>query len=353
MHIQLAMKRVLLAVLLLSTLLAACQPGASQATAAVLGTPTPTPFLPGGPISNEPLPTQPSEDMPSLVDLGFGEFPPPSEASDIDIPNQMGKLPQPEGQINILILGSDQRPTDGGYRTDVIELLTINIQDKTVSLTSFPRDLYVYHPGWRITRINAGMQRGDFEMMADTFAYNFGVKPDYFVLVNFSGFVQIIDSLGGVDVQVGRALWDEREGPGDFSVPSGNVHMDGETALWYVRSRGTTSDYDRGRRHQEMITAIFFRLLSLNALVRAPELYSQYQQMVRTNITLADALALLPLATAIRDSQNINRYSIGPDDVTPWRNSVGSAVLVPNQERVRRIMLQALSSPESSAAGGP
>ncbi|MCW5873249.1 MAG: LCP family protein [Anaerolineales bacterium] len=346
------MKRVLLALILIPALvLAACQPAASQATAAVLGTPTPTPFLPAGPVSNEPLPTV--EILEELVDLGFGDFPGPTEPSDLDIPSQMGKLPQPDGQINILILGSDQRPNDGGFRTDVIELLTINTQDKTVSLTSFPRDLYVYHPGWRITRINAGMQRGGFEMMADTMAYNFGVKPDYYVLINFSGFMQMVDALGGVDVQVARPLWDEREGPGDFSVPSGQVHMDGETALWYVRSRGTTSDYDRGRRHQEMITAIFFRLLSLNALVRAPELYSQYQQMVRTNITLADALALLPMANAIRDTQAIHRFSIGPDDVTPWRNSVGSAVLVPNQERVRRIMLQALSSPESSAAGGP
>lgn len=343
----------LLLPLIAALLLGACQPARASATASALGTPTPTPFLPSGPLSQPPTPTaQVTLELP-LADLGFGDFPGPTQASDIDIPAQMGKLPQPEGQINILILGSDQRPNDGGFRTDVIELLTINTRDKTVSLTSFPRDLYVYHPGWYITRINAGMQRGGFEMIANTFAYNFGVKPDYFVLVNFSGFTRIIDALGGVDVQVARPLWDERDGPGDFSVPSGRVHMDGETALWYVRSRGTTSDYDRGRRHQEMISAIFFRLLSLNAITRAPELYSQYQQMVTTNIGLADVLPLLPLATTIADAQAINRFSIGPEDVTSYRNISGSSVLIPNQERVRRILLQALSSPESSAAGGP
>lgn len=351
MHTKLTMKHILLAMLLIpAIILAACQPG-GQSTAAGLGTPTPTPFLPGGPVSELPLPT--TQPIAELGDLGFGEFPGPSQASDIDIPPQMGRLRQPEGQINILILGSDQRPNDGGFRTDVIELLTLNTEEQTVNLTSFPRDLYVYHPGWHITRINAGMQRGGFEMMANTFAYNFGVKPDFYILVNFDGFVRVIDSLGGVDVQVAWPLTDERKGPGDFSVPAGRVHMDGETALWYVRSRGTSNDYDRGRRHQEMITAIFQRLLSLNALVRAPELYSQYQKMVSTNITLADALAWLPMAGSLVDSQSINRFAIGPDDVTPWRSSTGSAVLVPNQERIRRIMLQALNSPESSAAGGP
>ncbi|MCL4258876.1 MAG: LCP family protein [Anaerolineales bacterium] len=345
------MKRSLLFLTItVALLLGACQPS-GQATAA-LGTPTPTPFLPSGPLTQPPTPgVQLTVDLP-LGD-GFGIFPGPSQPSDIDIPPQMGKLPQPEGQINILILGSDRRPNDGGYRTDVIELLTINTRDKTVSLTSFPRDLYVYHPGWYVTRINAGMQRGGFEMIANTFAYNFGVKPDYYVLVHFDGFMRLIDTLGGVDVQVARSLRDEREGPGDFGVPSGRVHMDGETALWYVRSRGTSNDYDRTRRQQEVITAIFYRLLSLNAVTRAPELYTQYQQMVTTNIGLADILPLLPLATTIGNSEAINRFSIGPDDVTSFRNSMGSSVLIPNQERIRRILLEALSSPESSAAGGP
>lgn len=345
------MKHTLIAFLLVpALLLGACAPS-SPATATVAGTPTPTPFLPGGGLTQlTPLPTGESG---VDLDVAFGEFPPPSESSDIEILPPVGKLAQPEGQINILILGSDQRPNDGGFRTDVIELLTINPQDKTVSMTSFPRDLYVYHPGWHVSRINAGMQRGGFEMLADTFAYNFGVRPDYYVLVDFNGFTRLVDTLGGIDVQVARRLTDERKGPGDFSVPAGLVHMDGETALWYVRSRGTSNDYDRGRRHQEVMTAIFQRLLSLNALVRAAELYAQYRQMVRTDIELDDILPMLSLAATIADTQAINRYAIGPDDVTSFRNSTGSAVLLPNQERIRRILMQALSSPESGAAGGP
>lgn len=341
------MKRLILACLLFALLLGACAPGSGQPHSAALGTPTPTPFLPGGAVTSQPE----GEEVSNSVDIdapkgdaGFGEFPAPSEYSDIEIPPQLGKIPQPQGQINILILGSDQRPNDGGYRTDVIELLTLNTRDNSVSLTSFPRDLYVYHPGWRMSRINAGMAHGGFEQLADTFAYNFGVMPDHYVLINFQGFTALVDALGGIDVQVGQGLTDEREGPGDFSVPAGNVHMDGETALWYVRSRGTSSDFDRTRRQQEVLTAIFFRLLSLNALTRAPELYTQYQQMVRTDIGIADILPLLGLAGAVGNNQAIHRYAIGPNEVDSWMNSAGSAVLLPDHDAVRQIMRQALAA---------
>jgi LCP family protein required for cell wall assembly len=335
------LKTALFRLLLASLVLSACSGMASQA----LGTPTPTPFLPGGSVAALPD-DQPSVALP-IPEEGFGEFAPPGEASDIEIPPPMGKLPQPDGQINILVLGSDQRPNDGGFRTDVIELVTLNTRDNSVSLTSFPRDLYVYHPGWRMVRINAGMAHGGFDQLAQTFAYNFGVLPDHYVQINFSGFERLVDTLGGVDVQVGQGLTDEREGPGDFSVAAGLVHMDGETALWYVRSRGTSSDFARTVRQQEVLTAIFRKLLSLNALANAPQIYDQYKQMVTTDMQLTDMLPLIGLATAIGNNNSIHRYSIGPNEVDSWTTSSGGAVLLPKQDVVRAIMMQALSSPNS------
>lgn len=324
--------------LIMAMLLTACAPAGFAAGS---GTPTPTPFLPGIPAPQVPA------DQPVVLsnpNLSFGEFPAPSELSDIEIPPQMGRLAQPEGQLNILILGSDQRPNDGGFRTDVIELLTLNTRDNSVSLTSFPRDLYVYHPGWKMFRINGGMLHGGFEQLALTFAYNFGVMPDHYVLINFQGFESLVDALGGIDVQVAQGLTDEREGPGDFSVPAGTFHMDGETALWYVRSRGTSSDFSRANRQQEVLTAIFFKLLSLNALANAPQLYEQYKNMVKTDLGIADILPLLGLATAVSGNNSIHRYGIGPDQVNSWTTSSGGAVLLPQQDKVRPIMEQALSS---------
>lgn len=278
--------------------------------------------------------------------LYIADFPPPSAASDIAVPNPVGRLPQPEGQVNILLLGSDKRPNDGGFRTDVILLLTLNPEAGSVSLTSFPRDLYVYEPGWRVDRINAAMGRGGFQMMADTMEYNFGVRPDHYVLVNFEGFKAIIDALGGVTVQVAQPLYDERDGPGDFSVPAGAVTMDGDTALWYVRSRGTSSDFDRTRREQEVLEALFWRILSVDGIVKAPELYERYKATVTTDLGIAHILPLLPLASSLADTSNIHRYAVGPDQVDSYTTSGGGAVLLPDYALILDIMRQALSSPD-------
>jgi len=324
---------------LLALVLTACF---SASPSVAQGTLTPTPFLPT--FSDEAA-DQPVSGPVSQPSIYTANFPPPSAASDIAIPNPVGRLDQPEGQINILIMGSDQRPDDGGFRTDVILLLTLNPSGGSASLTSFPRDLYVYEPGWRVDRINAAFGHGDFQMMADTMEYNFGVRPDHYVLINFEGFKTIIDALGGITVQVAQALNDERAGPGDFSVPSGPVNMDGDTALWYVRSRGTSSDFDRTRREQEVLEAVFWKLLSLDAITKAPELYEQYKQTVITDIGFADILPLLPLALDLGSSRNIHRYAVGPEQVDSYTTSGGAAVLLPKYDVILEIMGQALSSP--------
>jgi LCP family protein required for cell wall assembly len=243
-------------------------------------------------------------------------------------------------------MGSDQRPYEGGYRTDVLLLLTLNPDKGTATLTSFPRDLYVYIPGWTMERINTAQARGGFQLTAQMFEYNFGVRPDYWVMINFNGFVSVINSLGGIDIHASQTLTDTRDGYDYYTVPAGTFHMDGDTALWYVRSRGTSSDFDRTRRAQEVIQAIFFRVISLDGVARAPELYGQYQSAMITDMTIEDILPLLPLATQLATGNNIIRYAIGSSHVTPWINPYnGAQVLLPNRAAVLDIMKQALGVP--------
>jgi LCP family protein required for cell wall assembly len=312
------------------------------------GTPTPTPFLPGfadNAEEDQPIAVTGGDNAINQSSVYASNFPPPTASSDIAIPDPVGLFAQPEGQVNILLLGSDQRPNDGGFRTDVVLLLTLNPKGGSATLTSFPRDLYVYEPGWRIDRINAAFGRGEFQMIADSMEYNFGVRPDHYVLVSFEGFRTIIDALGGVTVQVAQPLTDERDGPGDFSVPSGTVDMDGDTALWYVRSRGTSSDFDRTRRAQEVLVAVFWKLLSLDVVTKAPELYEQYKQTVITDIGIGDILPLLPLALELSNNGNIHRFAIGPEQVQPYTTSGGGAVLLPIYDDILEIMRQALNTP--------
>jgi anionic cell wall polymer biosynthesis LytR-Cps2A-Psr (LCP) family protein len=121
--------------------------------------------------------------------------------------------------------------------------------------------------------------------------------------------------------------------------------MDGATALWYVRSRHTTGDFERGRRAQEVLYAIFARLMSLNAVTRLPELYNSYKSSVETNMGLDVLSPLLPVASqAIADSSRIRQFSIGPGQVTPYTTSGGAAVLLPNFDAITDILNQAIYS---------
>jgi LCP family protein required for cell wall assembly len=280
-----------------------------------------------------------------LIQKTWDDYPGPTIWPDINLPGPVGLLPQPFGQIHIMLLGSDERQNEGGFRTDTMLLVTINTVDETVNITSFPRDLYVYIPGWTVQRLNTAHARGGFPTLALTMEYNFGVRPDYFVMVNFWSFSEIIDQLGGVDVQVAVGLTDHRSNYGQYTVPTGQVHMDGEAALWYVRSRYSSSDIDRNRRQMEMVRAILAKMLSLDAIARAPHLYEIYRQNVTTNLTLEDITPLLKTAAKLGDDERIQQYQIGWEHVTSWRNTQGAQVLVPNREAVVAVMRQALNSP--------
>jgi polyisoprenyl-teichoic acid--peptidoglycan teichoic acid transferase len=315
---------------------------------------TPTPFLPvaptptyipsafptSTPVLAVPTPTQAGS---TFIAKTWDDYPGPTIWPDIEIPGPVGLLPQPAGQVNILLLGSDQRKNEPGLRTDTIMLLTIH-PDGKATLTSFPRDLYVYIPGWTVQRINTAFGQGGFPRLQMTMEYNFGVKPDYYVMINFWSFTQVIDSLGGVNVQVGQTLTDQRDGHGQYTVRAGTVRMDGETALWYVRSRYTSSDFDRTRRQQEVIRAIFVKLLSLDTITRAPQLFDVYKKNVNTNLTFDAISPLLPLALKISDTGSMNQYFIGPSQVIPWRNTTGAQVLLPIRQSILEIMRLALSS---------
>jgi LCP family protein required for cell wall assembly len=313
-------------------------------------TSTATPFQPIPPTATylpteTAIPPTPIPPTQTPVISGVGDFPGPSVPPSRPIPPPVGRIPQPKGQVNILLLGSDQRYGTGGFRTDTILLLTLNPVDKTINLTSFPRDLYVYIPGWTMQRINTALAHGGFETIAMTFEYNLGVRPDHFILINFWSFVDVIDSLGGIDVYAAIGLSEYIPGRGWFTIPAGLNHMDGDTALYYTRSRKSTSDFDRNRRQQEVLTALLDRLMSLYSISKVPELFKIYTENVTTDLKLAHILPLVPIAANYNDPSMVQRYYIGRGQVTSWTTPTGASVLLPNRDAVLEIMRQALNSP--------
>lgn len=180
--------------------------------------------------------------------------------------------------ITVLLLGSDRRPQEKTpSRTDAVILLRINPQTQRVSLLSFPRDLIVSIPGYGAARINAAHVYGDIypalgggiKLATQTVSQLIGVPVDYTILTDFAGFINIIDTLGGVPVNVTKDLYDSQFPTMDYkyrevSFQMGTSTMDGVTALTYSRIRHPDNDFERTKRQQQVITGVAKRLQSGN-----------------------------------------------------------------------------------------
>ena len=261
------------------------------------------------------------------------------------VPNP-GLLP-PEDQINILLLGSDWRP-NSGFRTDVVLLVSINLKEAAVNLISFPRDLWVEIPGLQEERINTAMGYGGFPLLKSTFEHNFAIPVDYYMMTNFSGFVSIVNTIGGIEINASQNTADTCDisylQEKWCSVGPGPVSLDGELALWYVRSRYTSNDFDRTRRAQEVLEGLFKKLMSSDAISKAPDVYNQFISSVETDLAFEDIINLIAISPAIlSEPSRVSRFTIGPDQVTSYViPSSGANVLLPNYPAIWEIVKTAI-----------
>lgn len=255
----------------------------------------------------------------------------------------------------------DRSAGEGTARTDVMVIASVFPDVPAVSLLSIPRDYYAWIPAWGLDKINTAYPRagraaypgGGPALTKATVEYNFGVPIHYYAMVDFTSYRRIVDAVGGVDVVVECPLHDTYPDPEsptgqtDIDLEPGVHHLDGKFALWYVRSRWSTSDFDRHRRQQQVLLAILRQARTQNMLVRVPELWEAYRESVETDLGLRELLTLAPLAGRL-DERNISMSFIrGTDVITSWITPTGGYVLVPNQEAVYRLVqgaMQPLSS---------
>jgi LCP family protein required for cell wall assembly len=271
------------------------------------------------------------------------------------VPTAVTPLQVADNAINIVVLGSDRRPDWSEWHTDAIHIVSIQPELPAVTVLSIPRDLYVYIPGFWMSRINFadvygeayGYAGGGPALVQQTLLYNLGIPVDHYVRTDFDGFIGIINALGGVDVPVHCRLedhWPYPDENGEYPIrvmEPGMYRMDGETALWYARSRLTTDVFSRERRQQQVLQAIWYRSLNLELLPRVPELWEQYRSMVVTDMTLEDAVLLADVAARV-DERNVRFYSIGPEALIPWITPKGGSVFLPDWGKVEPIVSEAL-----------
>jgi LCP family protein required for cell wall assembly len=262
--------------------------------------------------------------------------------------------------VNFLLIGSDRRP-GGSFRTDTMVIAILRPNEGQVSLISIPRDLWVSIPGAENQRINTAYQRGISSgypgggpgLLKDTILYNLGIRIDHTAMVEFDGFRQIVDTLGGVDVPVSCPYTDWRlidpsYDPNNennwhlYTTGPGVVHMDGDLALWYARSRQKSNDFDRGRRQQEVLRSLFTQALQAGTLTRIPELYNNLRSSVETDLGLGDILQLAVYAPKMTNA-DIRSYYIRPPYVNSWITEGGAYVLLPNESALQQMLTEAMS----------
>ncbi len=258
-------------------------------------------------------------------------------------------------RVNILVMGIDQRPGSAlPGRADVIMIASVDPVEREVALLSIARDLWVEIPGHGENRINSAYFYGEFEgteeagpgLMKRTIEHNFGVAIDYYGTLNFECFKQIVDILGGITVDVPEAISDDRYPDDSYGymriyIPAGSQHMNGETALQYVRARHETSDFSRMRRQQQVIMAMREKALRLDIIFSLPELLPVFRDAFSTDLPAQDLLALANLATRI-ELEDMQLRVIDESMTIPYVAPDGAQVLLPRLERIRGMIANLL-----------
>jgi LCP family protein required for cell wall assembly len=249
---------------------------------------------------------------------------------------------------NVLLLGIDQRPNDdpNTTRSDTIIILSLDTASQSAGMMSLPRDLYVPMPNTgRLDRINAAMAYGGPTYAMKAVEYNTGIQTQHYVRVNFNAVVQLVDLVGGIDVDVDQDINDptypdNNYGYDPFVLGKGWQHLDGATALKYARTRHQTSDFTRLRRQQQVIMALRDRVLSTDAistlLPNAPAILSTLSSSIETDLSAADMIQLLLAAKDISTDQ-IRRVALDQTAAMDWTTPSGGQVLLPNRERIRQL----------------
>ena len=275
--------------------------------------------------------------LPSLGDLQL-------ELPNLSLPElNLGKPGQiggtGSGIVNILLIGQDRREGEARARSDSMILCTFNKKSKQIIMTSFLRDLYVPIPGHGSNRINAAYTLGGMELLNDTLEENFGIHIDGNVEVDFGHFAQIIDALGGVEMELRQDEADFINKETGSSLSAGVQLMNGEQALMYSRIRKLDADGDFSRtdRQRKVMSALFstYRNSGISTML---SLIKEIRPMLDTDIGSIEMMVMaMDLVPMLADAQVVSQYV--PSAGTYADQSInGMSVLVPDVQAVHQML---------------
>lgn len=205
--------------------------------------------------------------------------------------------------VSILIMGvdsSDKRENEATARTDTLMLATLNKDDKSVKLLSIPRDSYVYIPevGYE-TKINHAHAYGGHRATIETVENLLGIPVDYYVKVNFEAFIDVVDAVNGITVDVPYEFSEQnsKDKADAIHLYPGVQRLDGEEALALARTRKLDNDIERGKRQQEIIKAIVDRTVSLDSILKYDDIIEAVGGNMATNMTFSEMKSFITYGT--------------------------------------------------------
>jgi LCP family protein required for cell wall assembly len=264
-------------------------------------------------------------------------------------------------RLSVLVLGIDTREGDPATRnTDTMLVVSLDPLNKTASMLSIPRDVYINRPGTYQGKINGAFAFGGPSLARKVVDDLLGIRLNAYALVNFEAFNKIVDGVGGVVVDARRPVRDESYPTADYGVEridilAGPQLMHGEEALKYARSRHDTNDYSRAKRQQEVLGALRARLAQPDALRALPSLIDSVGTTIETDF---DPASVLPLA---RTGTGIDTASIASEVLYPCGggyphcelqyNGDNGFFLFPDRAKVRNLAAQLFYDPKIRQEG--
>lgn len=252
-------------------------------------------------------------------------------------------LPENDKQrLDILILGIRGKDDveNGGLLTDTILMFSFIPETKTASLVSIPRDLAVRITDERRGKINEVYAHYGVGETKKLFSRIFGVWVDHAVVVDFKAFEGIVDALGGVSITLDQPFSEKDQWGYEFSLPKGPNDLTGEQALYYVRSRYSSSDFDRSRRQMQVLVAIKNKAVGLNLLedpLTILQVLGTIRSHVVTDLGIFDIGTLKQLAAQGGQLEKIRRYQITSDNLVYETKESGLFELRPAGDSFARI----------------
>jgi polyisoprenyl-teichoic acid--peptidoglycan teichoic acid transferase len=318
-----------------------------------VGLPTPTPDdVVLSPNEGAPLPPfgpfakLPSAPVPATVGNGLAAAAPAL----VSVPS--GPAFAWQETENYLILGTDRRGTDSSWRTDTIIVVGLDRKLNRAAVLSIPRDLYLEIPNYGFGRINQvdyigeklmKVPGGGPALISTVLSQTLGIETDHWMRVEMTGFQEVVNAVGGVTIYLDCPFyepifnlttnsWDY------FTLPAGEVHMDGEEAYWYVRLRLKESDIGRSQRQRQFLWAMRDQILNTNLLPRMPQLFAAFSNTFSTDLSLVEIVSLMQFGTML-DSANVRAGGITLRELQSYTTAQGASVLVINDPtRVRAVV---------------